>query len=61
MTKNQHQFFSDLLTNLGHIVMGSFIISNVLTEANTIPLILGGVIASYLYFLGFVVLPKGEK
>ena len=61
MTKSQWKYFSELLTNLGHIVMGSFVINNILTELNTISLILGGVIASYLYFWGFVILPKGEK
>ena len=61
MTKIQWKYFSELLTNLGHIVIGSFVINNILTKINTSFLILGAVIALYLYFSGFVILPKGEK
>ncbi|MBC8526404.1 MAG: hypothetical protein ISS28_07415 [Candidatus Cloacimonetes bacterium] len=56
MTKIQYKYFSDLFTNLGHIVIGSFVINNILTNISSELLILGGISALYLYFLGFITL-----
>ena len=60
MTKRQYEFFSDLFTNLSHIVMVSFVITNILDKVPVFILIVGGISAFYLYLLGFVFLHEGE-
>jgi len=60
MNKNQWKFISNLFTSLGHIVIGSFVITNIFKGIEPLLLFLGVIVSIYFYLIGFFLLPEEE-
>lgn len=56
----RYKFFSTLFTNIGHIVLTSFVISNIFSQRIDYLIIFYGLIITlYFYLLGYIFIIRG--